>query len=136
MKHVKRETEVVARGQGIRADGDAALDVVEIEGLPPVVLTNPGRGKFVRKLARYFKGEYAFLTANSDITLDQLYRKLVLADAEDTRARNRFREMMFLMASDLREERQSPLAGSSAGMAKPMSAWRERYNELDRYLGR
>ena len=136
MKIDKRETQVVASGQCIRVDKDAALDVAEDESRPPAGPIKPGKITFAGKLAGYFRREYVFLTANSDITLEQLYQKLLLVDAEEKRARAKFREMMFVMASDLREARKSSLAGSPAGLARPMSEWRERYSELDRYRSR
>lgn len=136
MKIAKRETRVVARGQAIRVDNHASLRIAENEVLPSAVSTKPGRIPFAEKLTRYFRREYISLTANSDITLDQLYRKLMLADAEDKRARASFREMMFVMASDLREARKSSPAGSSPGLARPMSEWRKRYGEIERYLSR
>ena len=136
MKHTKRETQVAVGKNGYRGGGGSALESAENEGWPIQTPSTTNRLTFAGKIARYFRGEYAFLTASSDITLEQLYRKLMLADAKDTRARKRFQEMMYAMASDLRAEKESPLAGLPADLARPMSAWRERYNELDRYLSR
>lgn len=135
MDHMKRETRVVASGQDIEKHDNPAFGE-DRNARTPSTNTDTLGGGLLAKLSGYLKGEYVFLTASSDLTLDQLYRKLILADAEDTRARTRFQEMMYVMASDLRAERDAPLAGLPAGLARPMSAWRERYNELDRYLSR
>lgn len=132
MNSFKRETRVVASGK----DDHEMLDMAGNESELSASQTKPIRVTFARRLASYFMGEYAFLTANGDITLEQLYRKLLLAEAKDTRARAKFHEMMYAMASDLRAQKESPLAGLPVSLARPMSAWRERYNELDRYLGR
>lgn len=122
MNCTKRVTRVSVSDQGVRAGGDSALESAENEGWPTQVPARTKRLAFTGKIARYFRGEYAFPTASSDIALEQLYRKLMLADAKDTRVRKRFHEMMYVMSSDLRAEKESPLPGLPTGLARPMSA--------------
>lgn len=140
MKGTKRETSMVSRERGMPVAEHAglvsALHDTENEGWPQTGGTVPVKSTFFGRIASFFRDEYGSSASSSDITLEQLYRDLMSAAAKDRLARNKFQKMMFVIASDIRDAKTFPLAGLPADVARPMSAWRERYNGLDHYLGR
>lgn len=140
MKDAKRETSMISRERCMPAVEHAglvpALHDAENEGWPQPGRAVAAKSTFFGKIASFFRDEYASATSSSDITLEQLYRELMSAAARDRLARNKFQKMMFVIASDIRDAKAFPLAGLPVDVARPMSAWRERYNGLDHYLGR
>lgn len=138
MNDIKRQASMISMEQGTlaaeRAGLVSALQEAENEGLPPPRPAFTKKITLAGKVASFFRGEYVMLTANGDMTLEQLYRRLRVAAAKDRLALTKFEEMMFVMASDIRKAKAFPQAGMSPGIARPMSAWRERYNGLDRSL--
>lgn len=139
MKDAKRETSMISRERGMPSVEHAgpvpALHDAGNEARTPSSGTAPGESTFFGKVASFFRDEYGSSASSSDITLEQLYRDLMSAAAKDRLARNRFQKMMFVIASDIRDAKAFPLAGLPADVARPMSAWRARYNGLDHYLG-
>lgn len=138
MNDIRRQASMISMEQGTPASERAelvhALQEAENEGLPPPRPAFAKKTTFAGKVASFFRGEYATLSANSDVTLEQLYRRLRAAAAKDRLALTKSEEMMFVMASDIRDAKAFPQAGAPSGIARPMSAWRERYNGLDRSL--
>jgi len=86
----------------------------------------PREATFLGKVASYFRGEYAWLTANSDVTLEQLHEALKAKHAKDRLEWDRFEKMLFAIASDVRRREPAP------DVARPMREWRERYEGLGR----
>jgi len=88
------------------------------------------------RISSFFRKEYLALTASKDITLEQLYHRLLAISVRDRKARTKFEEMMFLMALDIKDSVEFPLDEGASKTAKPMTAWLERYKYLDTYLRR
>ncbi len=84
---------------------------------------------FVRSIAR----EWASWAGTRELSLKQLHAELVASafpsghDAES-------KALIALIAADLRDAEKWPIAGCGPGSARPLSAWRARYNGIDRCL--
>ncbi len=98
-------------------------------------LKNADIGVFDR-ITSYVKKEYASIKIGQDITLEQLFANLSAATDNDRLLRKQSASLKFLIASDIKDAKKFPTQGIPSTNAKPMSAWRERYNGLDRFLPR
>jgi hypothetical protein len=86
-------------------------------------------------LRRYLRQERAFWTANDDVELWQLLDRLRAVVDNDRGLRKAASPLIFLIGSDLLKSQRDDQSGLSAISARPMRAWRQRYNGLEEYLG-
>jgi hypothetical protein len=86
-------------------------------------------------LRRYLRQEQAFWTANNDVELSQLLDRLRAVVDSDRGLRKAASPLIFLIGSDLLKSQRGDPLGLSAISARPMRAWRQRYNGLEKYLG-
>ncbi|WP_226470292.1 hypothetical protein [Luteimonas panaciterrae] len=115
---------------------DRAAQSAESEAMPAISpLKNADIGVFDR-ITSYVKKEYASIKIGQDITLEQLFANLSAATDNDRLLRKQSASLKFLIASDIKDAKKFPTQGIPSTNAKPMSAWRERYNGLDRFLPR
>ncbi len=119
------------------AYGDKAMRHAESEGMPVVVglPESTGSGVF-GKMATYLRKEYASLKRGSDLTLEELLASLVAVTEGDRRLRKQSASLKFLIASDIKDSIDYPVPGVSGAIARPMRAWRQRYNGLGRFMPR
>lgn len=87
-------------------------------------------------ISAYLRREYASLKQGEDLTLEQLLARLGRATEGDRLLRKQSASLMFLIASDIKNARDFPIQGISGPIARPLRAWRQRYNGLDRFLPR
>lgn len=84
---------------------------------------------FVRSIAR----EWVSWAGTRELSLKQLHAELVASafpsghDAES-------KSLIALIAADLRDAEKRPIAGCGPEAVRPLSAWRARYNGIDRCL--
>lgn len=128
-----------------RTDTDAAASIVndaaavqsaENEGMPITGLQGNASPNLFDRMSAYLSRQYASLKKGQDLTLEELLANLGTATDGDRRLRKQSASLMFLIASDIKEARNFPVPGVSGPVARPMRAWRQRYNGLDRFLPR
>ncbi len=134
---MKTSERSIATSMTIPADQqDRAAQNAESEGIPVIPPSrNADIGVFDR-ITSYLKKEYASIKIGQDITLEQLLANLSAATDSDRLLRKQSASLKFLIASDIKNAKKFPHQDTSSPSAKPMSAWRERYNGLDRFLPR
>lgn len=115
---------------------DPAVQSAENEGMPAIPLSNNADVGVFDKITSYLRKEYASIKTGQDITLEQLLANLTAATDNDRLLRKQSASLKFLIASDIKDAKKFPAQGIPSATAKPMSAWRERYNGLDRFLPR
>jgi hypothetical protein len=111
-----------------------AMQRAENEGWPPGRLPAAGRPGFASRVAAFLRSEARFLSSDAEMTLAQLHDRLLTVAARDRAARAQLDKLLVLMAIDIGDAQRFPSLGLSADSARPMSAWRERYAGIDRYL--
>ena len=111
-----------------------AMQRAENEGWPPGRLPASRRPGFVSRITAFLRSEARFFSGDTEMTLEQLHDRLLTVAARDRAARARLDKLLMLMAIDIADAQRYPSLGLSVDSARPMSAWRERYAGIDRYL--
>ncbi len=99
---------------------------------------DPSSGPLARLLLGlrcYLRQERAFWTASKDIELSQLLDSLRVVVDNDRSLRKAASPLIFRIGSDLLKSQRDDKLGLSIICARPMRAWRQRYNGLEKYLG-
>jgi hypothetical protein len=82
------------------------------------------------------RARMALLAVRDEVTLPQLYERLLQVSIRDRSARARpdvrLESLLTVIAVDISDAEHLPLLGVPATGARPMSAWRERYGAFDR----
>ena len=107
-----------------------ALERAENEGWPQPGVAPPS-GLASRMLA-YLRARVVFHGGRDELTLEQLYERLLEISIRDRSARAQLDSLMTVIAADIRDAKRFPLLGVPAVGARPMSAWHERYGAIDR----
>lgn len=118
------------------SEEDRAVQSAENEGMALIPSFGHPNLTVLDRISAYLKKEYASIRTGQDLTLEQLLAKLKAAGDDDRLLRKQSASLQFLIASDIKAARGSLTQGASNTIAKPMSAWRQRYNGLDRFLPR
>lgn len=82
----------------------------------------------------YLRQERAFWTANNDVELSQLLDRLRAVVDNNRSLRKAASPLIFLIGSDLLKSQRDEQLRLSTLCARPMRAWRQRYNGLEKYL--
>lgn len=115
----------------------SALRRAENEGIHSVSRDSGSTGPDVfDRVAAYLRKEYACLKKDPDLTLEELLATLVAATDGDRRLRKQFAPLKRLMAWDIKDGVDYPIPGLCPAIARPMRAWRQRYNGLGHFLSR
>jgi len=134
--HIRPAT-AMAIGQQHGMDAKApssAMQRAENEGWPPGRHLPARRPGFASRVVAFLRAEVGFFNDDAEMTLEQLYDRLLSVAARDRTARARLDKLLMLMAIDIGDAKRYPALGVPAASARPMSAWRERYAGIDRYL--
>lgn len=134
MDDIRQRTDAsVPPGPGHRRPAfESALERAENEGWP-----QPGRAfappsGFAPRVLAYLRARFAFPAGRDELTLEQLYERLLKLSIRDRAVRARLDSLMTVIANDISDAKRFPLLGVPAVGARPMSAWRERYGAIDR----
>ena len=111
-----------------------AMQRAENEGWPPGRLPASRRPGFVSRITAFLRSEARFFSSHNEMTLEQLHDRLLTIAARDRTARARLDKLLLLVAIDIDDAKRYPALGLTATSPLPMSAWRERYTGIDRYL--
>jgi hypothetical protein len=107
-----------------------ALERAGKEGWPqPGVAPPPG---LASRVLACLRARVAFRAGRDELTLEQLYERLLRISIRDRSTRARLDALMSVIAADISDAKRFPLRGVPAVVARPMSAWRERYGVIDR----
>lgn len=112
-----------AENEGMRISGTAA------DGIG-------SRDTLFARMATYLRGQYDAFGRGQDLTLEQLLASLEKATDGNRLLRKQSAPLMFLIATDIKLAERFPRPGVPDPDARPLRAWRERYNGLDRFLPR
>lgn len=118
------------------SEEDRAVQSAENEAMALIPSFGHANLTVLDRISAYLKKKYASIKTGQDLTLVQLLAKLRAAGDNDRLLRKQSASLQFLIASDIKAAQGSPTQGASNTIARPMSAWRERYNGLDRFLPR
>lgn len=114
---------------------DIAAQTAENEGMPVIGLQGKASPNVFDRISAYLRKKYASLKKGQDLTLEELFAKLGAATEDDRLLRKQSASLRFLIASDIKDA-DFPIPGISDSIARPMRAWRQRYNGLGRFLPR
>lgn len=109
-------------------DDDTALQRAHKERTPILALHKAASHLFDR-VSRHLREGFSPVIKERELTLEQLLVSLNAVTYDDARLRTHSVSLMLLMASDISDAKQFSI--ESMLRARPMRAWRERYNGLD-----
>ncbi|MDI9238645.1 heme-binding protein [Lysobacter sp. LF1] len=108
-------------------DDEVALQRAENEGMPPNLMFEKTSARLFPRVSRYVRSR-STTSPELSRTLEELLCDLKAATQGDAQLRRRSASLIALMASDIRDAKHFSIE-SSLG-ARPMRAWRQRYNGI------
>lgn len=109
-------------------DDDIAEQRAETEGMPPILMHEKRRASLFLRVSSYFRSRF-IPRPELSWTLEELLSDIKVATQGDAQLRRRSAPLMALMALDIRKAKHFSIESSL--VARPMRAWRQRYNGLD-----
>lgn len=108
--------------------------VDDVASAPLAAANAPASPGVFARINAYLIREYRLLKRGDDLTRPQLLAKLQASTLDDRQLRKESSQLMVLITADIKRDRDFPVPGVPADAYRPMRAWRQRYNGLQRFL--
>jgi|GEM_PF-892328 len=117
-------------------DVDIAVQDAESEGTSVIALHGKASPNVFDRMSAYMRKAHAPLGKGQHLTREQLLSSLETATDGDRLLHRQSASLRLLIAADIKDASGFPVAGVPGTTARPMRAWRQRYNGLGRFLPR